>query len=71
MSGFIFDGVAIYREKNARYLGNLFRIYKWAGGYSNTCFNKNELDLISYFCDKHDLEYEMRAENKLVIKIKE
>lgn len=72
MSGFIFDGIAIYREKNARYHGNLFYIYKWSGGYStNSHFNKNELDLISNFCDKHDLVYEMRAENKLVIKIKE
>ena len=72
MSGFIFDGIAIYREKYARYIGNLFYIYKWGGGSStNSYFNKNELDLISYFCDKHDLLYEMRSENKLVIKIKE
>lgn len=71
MSDFIFDGIAIYREKYARYLGNLFYIYKWNGGSSNSCFNKNELDLVSNFCNKHDLVYEMRAENKLVIKIKE
>lgn len=71
MSGFIFDGIAIHREKNARYHGYLFHIYKWNGGFANSYFNKYELDLISYFCDKHDLEYEMRAENKLVIKIKE
>lgn len=71
MSGFIFNGIAIFREKYARYLGVLFRIYKWNGGNSDSCFNKYELDLISHFCDKHDLVYEMRAENKLVIKIKE
>ena len=65
LSGFIFDGIYIKRE-SSQVNGILFFIGKTKGRLYG--FVKEELDLISNFCEKHNLTYELSTESKLIIR---
>lgn len=67
LSGFIFDGIYIKRE-SSQVNGILFFIGKTKGRLYG--FAKEELDLISNFCEKHNLTYELSSESKLTIRLK-
>lgn len=67
LSGFIFNGIYINRS-SSQVRDILFIVGKMGNGLYG--FVKEELDLISNFCEKHNLTYELSSEKKLIIRLK-